>query len=224
MGIFTRFKDIVSSNINAILDQAEDPEKMIRLMAQEMEDTLVEMKASCASAMANQARLSRTLEDAKTKAQGWAGKAELAVGKGRENLAREALLEKRNYRDQAQKLEGDLSEMLGIIKQYQLDIGELEGKLEAIRDRHKILVEKAMQAKNSKRARDQVREADGTSVFLRFEQMLHRVDRMVADAELARARNTSLDKEFAELETDEELEAELAELKGKLSQKADEAA
>jgi phage shock protein A len=224
MGIFTRFKDIVSSNINAILDQAEDPEKMIRLMAQEMEDTLVEMKASCASAMANQARLSRTLEDAKTKAQGWAGKAELAVGKGRENLAREALLEKRNYRDQAQKLEGDLSQMLGIIEQYQLDIGELEGKLEAIRDRHKILVEKAMQAKNSKRARDQVREADGTSVFLRFEQMLHRVDRMVADAELARARNTSLDKEFAELETDEELEAELAELKGKLSQKADEAA
>jgi phage shock protein A len=224
MGIFTRFKDIVSSNINAILDQAEDPEKMIRLMAQEMEDTLVEMKASCACAMANQARLGRTLEDAKTKAQGWAGKAELAVGKGRENLAREALLEKRNYRDQAQKLEGDLSQMLGIIKQYQLDIGELEGKLEAIRDRHKILVEKAMQAKNSKRARDQVREADGTSVFLRFEQMLHRVDRMVADAELARARNTSLDKEFAELETDEELEAELAELKGKLSQKADEAA
>ena len=79
-----------------------------------------------------------------------------------------------------------------------------QGKLEAIRDRHKILVEKAMQAKKSKRARDQVREADDTNVFLRFEQMLHRADRMVAEAELARARNTSLDKEFADLETDEE--------------------
>jgi hypothetical protein len=79
-----------------------------------------------------------------------------------------------------------------------------QGKLEAIRDRHKILVEKAMQAKKSKRARDQVWEADDTNVFLRFEQMLHRADRMVAEAELARARNTSLDKEFADLETDEE--------------------
>ncbi len=99
-----------------------------------------------------------------------------------------------------------------------------QGKLEAIRDRHKILVEKAMQAKKSKRARDQVREADGTNVFLRFEQMLHRVDRMVAGAELARTRNTSLDKEFADLETDEELEAELAEFQSKSGKRADEVA
>jgi phage shock protein A len=99
-----------------------------------------------------------------------------------------------------------------------------QGKLEAIRDRHKILVEKAMQAKKSKRARDQVGEADGTNVFLRFEQMLHRVDRMVAGAELARTRNTSLDKEFADLETDEELEAELAEFQSKSGKRADEVA
>ena len=99
-----------------------------------------------------------------------------------------------------------------------------QGKLEAIRDRHKILAEKAIQAKKSKRARDQVREADGTNVFLRFEQMLHRVDRMVAGAELARTRNTSLDKEFADLETDEELEAELAEFQSKSGKRADEVA
>ncbi|MBT99646.1 MAG: phage shock protein A [Dehalococcoidia bacterium] len=221
MGIFTRFKDIVSSNINAVLDQAEDPEKMIRLMAQEMEDTLVEMKASCASAMANRTRLGRTLEDAKEKAKRWTEKAELAVGKGREDLAREALLEKRHHREQAKKLESDFSEMEGIIGQYQQDIAELEEKLEAIRDRYKVLAEKAIQAKKSKQAREQVREADGTSVFLRFEQMLHRVDRMVAEAELARARNSSLDKEFAELETDEELEIELEELKGKTAKQGE---
>ena len=146
------------------------------------------------------------------------------MNKGREDLARGVLLEKRNYRDQAQKLQRDLSEMVRIIEQYQLDISELEGKLEAIRDRHKILAEKAMQAKKSKRARDQVREADSANVFLRFEQMPHRVDRMVAEAELARARNTSFDKEFTDLETDEELEAELAELKGKSGKKTDVAA
>ena len=160
MGIFTRFKDIVSSNINAVLDQAEDPEKMIRLMAQEMEDTMVEMKASCANAMANRARLSRTLHDAGEKANRWAGKAQLAVDKGRDDLAREALLEKRHHAEQAAKLKGDLSEMEGIIEQYQQDIAELEAKLEAIRDRHKVLAEKAIQAKKSKQARDQVRQAD----------------------------------------------------------------
>jgi small subunit ribosomal protein S20 len=85
-------------------------------------------------------------------------------------------------------------------------------------------LKKMIQAKKSKRARDQVREADGTNLFIRFEQMLHRVDRMVAEAELARARNTSLDKEFTDLETDDELEAELAELKGKSGKKADVAA
>lgn len=147
------------------------------------------------------------------------------MNKGREDLARGALLEKRNYRDQAQKLQRDLSEMVRIIEQYQLDISELEGKLEAIRDRHKILAEKAMQAKKSKRARDQVREADSANVFLRFEQdAAPGGSRMVAEAELARARNTSFDKEFTDLETDEELEAELAELKGKSGKKTDVAA
>lgn len=98
-----------------------------------------------------------------------------------------------------------------------------QGKLEAIRGWHKTLLKNAMQTKKSKRARDQVREADGTNVFLRLEQMLHRVDRMLAEPELAWVRNSLLDKEFADLETDEELGAELAELNFKSVEIADEA-
>ncbi|MBW1995316.1 MAG: PspA/IM30 family protein, partial [Deltaproteobacteria bacterium] len=97
MGIFTRFRDIVSSNINVMLDRAEDPEKLIKLMIREMEDTLVELKASCAGVMADSKRLARQLEDIESRIRYWEEKAGLAVRKARDDLAREALLEKRRF-------------------------------------------------------------------------------------------------------------------------------
>ena len=92
MGIFTRFRDIISSNINAMLDKAEDPEKLIKLMIREMEDTLVEIKTACAGVMAGGKKIQRQLEGLKTRARYWEEKAELAVNKGRDDLAREALI------------------------------------------------------------------------------------------------------------------------------------
>jgi phage shock protein A len=92
MGIFTRFRDIISSNINAILDKAEDPEKLIKLMIREMEDTLVEIKAACAGAMASSKKVQRQLDTLHERVRYWEEKAEIAVKKGRDNLAREALV------------------------------------------------------------------------------------------------------------------------------------
>ena len=94
MGIFTRFRDIVSSNINAMLDKAEDPEKLIKLMIREMEDTLVEIKTACAGVMASGKKIQRQLDGHRSRQSYWGGKAELAVEKGRDDLAREALMEK----------------------------------------------------------------------------------------------------------------------------------
>ena len=97
MGIFTRFRDIVSSNINAMLDRAEDPEKLIKLMIHEMEDTLIEIKASCAGVMAGAKKVQRQLSDVRARVAYWEEKAGLAVNKGRDDLAREALIERRKY-------------------------------------------------------------------------------------------------------------------------------
>ena len=108
MGIFTRVRDIINSNVNAMLDKAEDPEKLIRLMIQEMEDTLVEIKASCAGAIAERKKIERQHDVAKERAASWGDRAGLAVDKGRDDLAREALLEKRRYQDRARSLEQEL--------------------------------------------------------------------------------------------------------------------
>ena len=125
MGIFTRFRDIVSSNINSMLDKAEDPEKMIKLMIHEMEDTLIELKSSCAGVIAGRKKIQRRAEEIVDKKHLWEHRAELAVGKNRDDLAREALTEKRRYSQVAETLENEINEHSILIEQYKKDIIEL---------------------------------------------------------------------------------------------------
>ena len=207
MGIFTRFRDIVSSNINAMLDKAEDPEKLIRLMIQEMEDTLVEIRASCADAMATKKKVQRTREEAIERAKSWERRAQLAIDKGREDLAREALLEKRSYTERADTLEGELSQCDDLIGQYQADIVQLEDKLGAAREKQRILVQRHTHAQNKKRAEMDIRRVETSDAILRFEHFENRIERMEAEADLVNyGRKPSLQDEIAALEGDEELE------------------
>ena len=129
MGIFTRFRDIVSSNINSMLDRAEDPEKLIRLMIREMEDTLVELKAACAGVMAETKTVQRRMDEAGDRSRFWADKAKLAIDKGRDELAREALVEKRRHHERFAALEAELKQQSGLVAQYHEDIRQLEDKL-----------------------------------------------------------------------------------------------
>ena len=122
MGIFTRFRDIVSSNINAMLDKAEDPEKLIKLIIQEMEDTLVEIKASCAGVLANSKKVQRQMQEVQSRSKFWEEKAALAVNKGRDDLAREALVEKRRYADAYVALEREFAEHNVLQEQYKEEI------------------------------------------------------------------------------------------------------
>ena len=214
MGIFSRLRDIISSNISAMLDKAEDPHKLIKLMIQEMEDTLVEIKASCAGAMAASRKAQRAAELARTRADQWADKAALAVQKGRDDLAREALIEKRRYRERAEALERELGQCETLVQQYQDDIMQLEERLAGAREKQRVLVQRHVHARRKKRAEDEIRRIDTTDAFVRFEQFENRIERMEAEADLVNAhRKPALEQQFAEIETDEEIERELQALK-----------
>ena len=223
MGIFTRVRDIISSNINAMLDKAEDPEKLVRLMIQEMEDTLVEIKAACAGAMATKKKVQRTLDEVLTRAEQWGEKARLAVDKNREDLAREALIERRRYRERVDGLEKELSECDLLIEQYQADILQLEDKLHAAREKQLILVQRHIHARKKKRAQEDIRRIDTSDALIRVEQFENRIERMEAEADLVNfGRKPTLEEEFARFEGGEEIEKELQELKASTTKKADE--
>ncbi|HYQ59607.1 MAG TPA: phage shock protein PspA [Desulfatiglandales bacterium] len=217
MGIFTRFRDIISSNINAMLDKAEDPEKLISLMIQEMEDTLVEIKASCAAAMATSKRNQRQMEEVLSRSRSWEEKAGLAVSKGRDDLAREALLEKRRYADRAYSFEKELQEMNALIQQYQEDIKQLEEKLRGAREKQRLLVQRHVHALKKRRAQEEIRRMDSTGAVLKFEEFENRIERMEAEAELVNfGRKPALETKFEELLVDDEIEKELQTLKSSL--------
>ena len=222
MGIFTRFRDIISSNINAMLDKAEDPEKLISLMIQEMEDTLVEIKASCAAAMATSKRTQRQMEDVRSRAKNWEDKAGLAVSKRRDDLAREALLEKRRYNDRADSFEKEFQEMNALIQQYQEDIKQLEEKLRGAREKQRLLVQRHVHALKKRRAQEEIRRMDSTEAVIKFEEFENRIERMEAEAELVNfGRKPTLEAKFEELMVDDEIEKELQTLKSSLRQEGE---
>ena len=214
MGIFTRFRDIISSNINAMLDKAEDPEKLIRLMIREMEDTLVEIKSACAGVMAGGKKIKRQLNDLETRTQYWEEKAELAVNKGRDDLAREALVEKRKFYRRMETLESDLAEHDLLIEQYQDDIRQLEEKLKSARDKQRMLVQRHIHARKKMQAQEELRRIDSSETVMKFDEIENRIERMEAEADLVNyGRKTSLEEELERLSVDEEIENELRALK-----------
>jgi phage shock protein A len=214
MGIFTRFCDIINSNLNAMLDRAEDPEKLIRLMIHEMEDTLVEIKASCAGVMAGAKKIGRQLDDVKSRINYWKERAELAVSKGRDSLAREALLEKRRFLDRAEALEKEILGHNELVEQYQDDIRQLEDKLGAAREKERMLAQRHILAQKRRLAQEELRRVDSSEAIFKFEEFESRLDRMEAEADLVNfGRKPTLEDELDSLVVDEDIEKELREIK-----------
>lgn len=214
MGIFTRFRDIISSNINAMLEKAEDPEKMIRLMIREIEDTLVEIKTACAGVMAGGKKARRQLEELQDRVRYWAEKAELAVKMGRDDLAREALIEKRKFSDRTESLVNELAEHDLLIEQYQNDIRQLEEKLKSARDKQRLLLQRHIHARRKMQAQKEIQRIDSTETILKFEELENRIERMEAEAELVNyGKQTSLEEELDRLAVDADVENELQSLK-----------
>jgi len=220
MGIFTRFRDIISSNINAMLDKAENPEKLIKLIIREMEDTLIELKAACAGVIASGKNIQRQMNQADERVAQWQTRATLAVTKGRDDLAREALLEKRHAAQRSANLEKDLDEHNALIGQYQDDIRLLQDKLDAARDKQRMLVQRHARASSKLRAQEEIRRMESTDTILRFEEIENRIERMEIEADLGSfSRKSNLENEFEALCIDAELEKELSDLKSSVEKK-----
>ncbi len=214
MGVFSRMRDIVNANLNSMLEKAEDPEKLIKLMIMEMEDTLVEIKASAAGVMASRKKSQRELAAYQKKSQDWGDKAALALSKDREDLAREALREKQLYLRQIESKEVEVTELDNLVDQYHQDILLLEEKLTEAREKHRVLVQRHIHAQGKKQVQKQVRRATSSDAMLRFDQIESRVDRMEAEADLINVRSKpSLEEQFHALAEDEVIEKELAQLK-----------
>jgi len=217
MGIFTRFRDIVSANINAMLDRAEDPEKMIKLMIREMEDTLVEIKASCAGVMAEQKKAERQQEELDVRVSFWEEKAGLAARKGRDDLAREALIEKRRYTDRRHDLAGEIVEIKLLIQRYQEDIKKLEGKLKLARDKQRMLIQRHIHASRKRKAEEEIRRMDGVEIIHKFDDLENRIERMESEAELINfGKKSGLEEEMEKLSAGDEIEKELEALKERI--------
>jgi len=219
MGVFTRFRDVVNSNINAMLERAEDPEKLMQLISKEMEDTLVAIKTACAGTMAARRKIERDSATAADKLAMWDYRAQLAVDKSRDDLAREALTEKRRWRETSDALAREHEQCVSIIEQYQADIKILENKLISLREKQRAFVQKRFQPRpgvTRRHVRQQPPElpVDISETIARFDYVQDRVDRITAADEVARlGRRPTLDEKFAELERQANLDEEFESLK-----------
>jgi phage shock protein A len=222
MGIFTRFSDIVNSNINAILDKAEDPEKIVRLMIQEMEDTLVEVRSAAARSIADKKDLNRKLEALDRERREWDNKAELAMRKGREDLAKAALVEKSRVSAAADLVKTDYLAIDEGLSKLNEDISRLESKLLDAKARQKSLLARHKTANSRLAARKKIHDYQIEDAMVRFEQYTRRIDDVEGRIE---AYDLGLPKdlnhEFAGLEAEESVAKELNELKQRISGNAD---
>ncbi len=213
MGVFSRLSDIINSNINAMLDKAEDPEKIARLIIQEMEDCLVEVRSAAARSMADKKEYERDITQLEQTRLDWTAKAELAVEKGREDLARGALSAKQRAEREIDSRRQALKAIEEVSVRRQDDLEKLQAKLDEAKTKHRALVvrREAAEHRIAMRSRIEVNKVD--EAMRRYGQIERKVDEMEAYADLINVGDRSLEAQFQELAAEESIEKELNEIK-----------
>ena len=218
MGIFTRFTDIINANINAILDKAEDPEKMVRLIIQEMEETLVEVRTQSAKLIADKKELGRKSARLAEESGEWDRKAEIALSKGREDLARAALKEKSTAEEAVVAIESDLEQIDMNLEKLSGDIGQLQQKLSDAKARQKALILRGKTAQSRMGVKRQLHDVDIEGAMSKFDRYERRIDDLEGEVEAFDLGQKNLADEIADLEADEKVDEELAKLKARMGQ------
>jgi phage shock protein A len=221
MSIFTRTRDIIAANFTDLLDKAEDPAKMIRMIILEMEETLVEVRSSAARTIADQKEMRRQIARLDKLQESWTEKAELALTKGRDDLAKAALVEKQKAGDMASSLQAEIDVLDDALRASEADIAKLQGKLREARTRQNAIQSRLESAQNRIRMREVYAGTKVDEAFSRFDVLERRADLAEgrADALALGAPPKTLDEEIAELRNSEKVDAELEALKARMNKK-----
>jgi len=220
MGVFSRLSDIVNSNINAMLDKAEDPEKIVRLIIQEMEDTLVEVRSRAARAIADKKEVERKKLEFSGRANEWESKAELAIAKGRDDLARGAISAKRKAQEMVELFDKELDAISKSLDKANEDLEKLQAKLKEAKAKQRSLEIRRHSASDSVRINRQVYDGRIDDAMARYERYERRIDELEAEAEsYVLGRPKSLEEEFKELAVEDEVNAEFEALKRRVAQR-----
>ena len=217
MGIFSRLTDIINSNLNSILDRAEDPEKLIRLVIQEMEDTLVEVRSSTVRTIAERKEIERKLNQLGREMEEWQRKAELALSRDREDLAKGALVAKSKIAEQIDVLQHQLVHIEEALAKSSEDISRLQEKLTDAKKREKAIVLRHKSAASRLKVNTQIHDDRINDAFARFEQVERNLDELEGRAEsMDIGRKRTLAEEFSDFEASTKVEQELADLKARM--------
>ena len=217
MGIFSRLSDIVNANINAVLEKAEDPEKIIRLMIQEMEDTLVEIRSAAAKCIADSKENQRQIQYLENELEEWQRRAELALRREREDLARAALAERQGISDHLEKLHEEAKALQAQQEKFNADITQLQGKLNDAKARQRSILVRHKTATSQLAARKHIHNERIDEMLFRFENAERKIDRVESEAEaMSMGHKRNLADEIAGLEDDDRVEAELEKLKARV--------
>jgi len=218
MGLFSRFTDIINANLNSMLDKAEDPEKMIRLIIQEMEETLVEVRSTAAKHIAEKKTVSRQVQVLESSIENWQNKAELALEKDRDDLAKMALSEKHKCSAQLVDVQKELTQIDEFLASVQDDGQRLQEKLSDAKRRQEAYTLRQKSAEVRLKVRQKAAIYNIDEAISKFERYQQKVDRVEAEIEAYdMTQNQDLESQFRSLETDDSLEQEFAELKKKVA-------
>lgn len=219
MGIFDRLGRVIRANLNSLVNQAEDPEKILEQTVLDMQEDLIKLRQAVAQAIATQKRTERQCSQAQTNSEEWYRRAELALQKGDEVLAREALSRRKAFSDTAQALQAQMDQQSGIVAKLKENMRTLEGKLAEAKTKKDMYIARARSAQASQRLNEMLGNVGTRDAMAAFERMEDKVLRMEAQAEAVAELNvgSDLDRRFKALESNSNVDADLAALKAQLA-------